>query len=93
MCFEIKRECEEHVEEKIRYGYVKKKNDKNEKIKEEVEKKKCKNRMRSNPWQFGHPYNEINSGPLILCTSLALESLASFQFRIKTSLICQNCLA
>ena len=42
MCFEIKRECEEHVEEKIRYGYVQKKNDKNEKIKEEVEKKKKK---------------------------------------------------
>ena len=58
------------MEEKIHYGYVKKKNDKNEKIKEEVEKKKkCKNRMRSNPWQLGHPHNEINSGPLILCTS------------------------
>jgi hypothetical protein len=43
VCFEIKRECKEHVEEKIHYGYVKKKNDKNEKIKEEVEKKNKKN--------------------------------------------------
>ncbi len=46
------------MEEKIHYGYVKKKYDKNEKIKEEVEKKKkkkCKNRMRSNPWKIGHP--------------------------------------
>ena len=52
-------------------GMWRRKNDKNEKIKEEVEKGKeeRKNKMRSNSWQLGNLVNEINFEPLIPCLS------------------------